>query len=396
MQIETINISELTPYENNAKLHPDEQIEQIKASIEMYGNNDPIAVWGDDNIIVEGHGRYMALKELGATTAEIIRLDHLTDEQRREYTLVHNKLTMNSDFDFDTLISELEDLDFDGVDFGFDIDIDEADETKIVEDEAPESPAEPITKLGDLWQMGGHRLICGDSTDITVVDRLMGGVKADIAFTSPPYNAGTTPTELAQGNDTKYNGNDDNKSESEYRDFLNAYLHCALTVSEYAFMNVQSISNNKIALIDVLSDNKDVYADTIIWDKQHGQPAMAHNVLNSVYEYIHIFSHKANRAIGTIDFRGTVDNILHLPQQRHNEFSSIHNATFSVEFAAWFISRIAKETVLDSFGGTGTTLIACEQLNRKCYMAELDPKYCDVIIERYENLTGKKAVLLND
>lgn len=154
MQIETINISDLTPYENNAKLHPDEQIEQIKASIEMYGNNDPIAVWGDDNIIVEGHGRYMALKELGATTAEIIRLDHLTDEQRREYTLVHNKLTMNSDFDFDTLINELEDLDFDGVDFGFDMDIDEADEAEIAEDEAPEPPTEPITKLGDLWQMG--------------------------------------------------------------------------------------------------------------------------------------------------------------------------------------------------------------------------------------------------
>ena len=154
MQIETINISDLTPYENNAKLHPDEQIEQIKASIEMYGNNDPIAVWGDDNIIVEGHGRYMALKEMGATTAEIIRLDHLTDEQRREYTLVHNKLTMNSDFDFDTLISELEDLDFDGVDFGFDMDIDEADEAEIAEDEAPEPPTEPITKLGDLWQMG--------------------------------------------------------------------------------------------------------------------------------------------------------------------------------------------------------------------------------------------------
>lgn len=269
--------------------------------------------------------------------------------------------------------------------------------TEVSEDDYDdEVPEEPKAKLGDLYQLGNHRLICGDSTDPAVIDRLMDGVKADIAFSSPPYNAGTTPTELAQGNDTKYNGNDDNKSESEYRDFLNAYLHCALTVSEYAFMNVQSISNNKIALIDVLSDNKDVYADTIIWDKQHGQPAMAHNVLNSVYEYIHIFSHKANRAIGTIDFRGTVDNILHLPQQRHNEFSSIHNATFSVEFAAWFISRIAKETVLDSFGGTGTTLIACEQLNRKCYMAELDPKYCDVIIERYENLTGKKAVLLND
>jgi DNA modification methylase len=151
-------------------------------------------------------------------------------------------------------------------------------------------------------------------------------------------------------------------------------------------------------LIDVLSDNKDIYADTIIWDKQNGQPAMANNVLNSVFEYIHVFSEKANRAIGTIDFRGTIDNILRLPPQRNNEYSNIHNATFSVEFASWFISRFAKETVLDSFGGTGTTLIACEQLNRKCYMCELDPKYVSVILQRYINFKGsdEDVFLLKD
>lgn len=256
-------------------------------------------------------------------------------------------------------------------------------------------PKEAKTKLGDIYELGDHRLICGDSTDIGMIDKLMQGVTADIAFTSPPYNAGKTATENAMGKDTKYNGNDDNKTESEYRDFLNAYLHCALSVSEYAFMNVQSIANNKVALIDVLSDNKEVYADTIVWDKQHGQPAMANNVLNSVYEYIHIFSHKANRSIGTLEFRGTIDNILHLPPQRHNEYADVHNATFSVDFAGWFISRFAKETVLDSFGGTGTTMIACEQLNRKCYMAELDPHYCDVIIDRWEKYTGQKAILLS-
>ena len=272
-----------------------------------------------------------------------------------------------------------------------------SDTTTAAEDDFdPDEPVEPKAKPGDIYQLGQHRLICGDSTDVAVIDRLMDGVKADIAFTSPPYNAGTTATETAMGKTTKYNGNDDNRTDSEYRDFLNAYLHCALSVSEYVFMNVQSIANNKISLIDVLSDNKEIYADTIIWDKQHGQPAMAHNVLNSVFEYIHIFSEKANRAIGTIDFRGTIDNILHLPPQRNNEYSDIHNATFSVEFASWFISRFAKETVLDSFGGTGTTLIACEQLNRKCYMCELDPHYVDVIIARWEKLTGEKAILLNE
>ena len=238
--------------------------------------------------------------------------------------------------------------------------------------------------------------MCGDSTNINNIKLLMNGETADIAFSSPPYNAGFTPSEIGTNKKTKYNGNDDNKNEKDYVKFLNDYLKCALNFSKYVFMNVQSISNNKIALIDVLSENKQYYADTIIWDKQNGQPAMGRNILNSVFEYIHIFSHKANRFIGTIEFRGTIDNILHLPPQRHNEYSKIHNATFSVEFASWFISRFAERSVLDNFGGTGTTLIACEQLDKKCYMCELDPKYCDIILQRWENFTHKKAVKIND
>lgn len=124
-------------------------------------------------------------------------------------------------------------------------------------------------------------------------------------------------------------------------------------------------------------------------------PALAHNVLNSTFEYIHVFSNKANRSIGTIDFHGTIDNIMHLPPQRSNEYAAIHNATFSVEFAGWFISRFANESVLDNFGGTGTTMIACEQLDKICYMCELEPSYCDVIIQRWENFTGRKALLIN-
>lgn len=156
MQIETVNINSLTPYEKNAKLHPRDQIEQIKKSIEMYGNNDPIAVWGEKNVIVEVHGRYTALRELGYKTADIIRLDHLTDEQRREYMLVHNQTTMNSGWDIDLLAGELEDLDFGGFDFGFDLDLDDLfeDEKEIEEDEIPEK-AETRCKLGDLWQLGG-------------------------------------------------------------------------------------------------------------------------------------------------------------------------------------------------------------------------------------------------
>ena len=186
MQIEYVDINSIKPYKKNAKLHPKEQIEQIKKSIEEFGNNDPIAIWKDE--IVEGHGRLIALKELGYKEIPIIRLDHLTDEERKAYTLVHNKLTMNSDFDFDILKEELDNFDtIDMSEFGFDIDLDIEEQQEIIEDEVPDVPEEPKAKLGDIYQLGNHRLMCGDSTSEEDVAKLMNGVKADMVFTDPPY-----------------------------------------------------------------------------------------------------------------------------------------------------------------------------------------------------------------
>lgn len=175
LKVEYISIDKLKPYERNAKLHPQKQIDQIARSIKEYGMNDPIGVW-KDNVIIEGHGRLEACKKLGIDTVPIVRLDHLTDEQRREYTLIHNKTTMNSDFDTDMLdfeIKELNNFDAEFYDFQFDID-DEVHE--IVEDEVPEE-VETRCKLGDIYQLGEHRLICGDSTDPEVIKNLTGGVK---------------------------------------------------------------------------------------------------------------------------------------------------------------------------------------------------------------------------
>ena len=184
LKIEYLPITELKPYENNARKHAEADVEAIKKSIEEFGFNDPIGIWHDT--IVEGHGRLLAAQELEMAEVPVIRLDHMTDEERRAYALAHNKTAELSDWDFEMLDTELEDIfDIDMSQFGFDISADD-EPIEIIEDEVPET-APSMVKLGDIWQLGEHRLICGDSTDPAVIDRLMDGVKADMVFTDPPY-----------------------------------------------------------------------------------------------------------------------------------------------------------------------------------------------------------------
>lgn len=180
--VDMIPISDIKPYKRNAKKHPQDQIEQIINSINAFGMNDPIGVWGEDNVIVEGHGRYLALREMGESgLVPVIHLDNLTDEQRKAYALAHNKLTMNTDFDEGALSLEMEDLSdfFDMSDFGFDAEEEEDHApAEIVEDEAPElDEVEPVCKRGQVWVLGAHRLMCGDSTNRSEADKLLGGGK---------------------------------------------------------------------------------------------------------------------------------------------------------------------------------------------------------------------------
>lgn len=165
--------------------------------------------------------------------------------------------------------------------------------------------------------------------------------------------------------------------------------------AEYNFVNIEMLANNKRALIDILHDNRDRLADVIIWDKERSQPELAENVLNSEWEFVFVFSNQGTRRIGANRFHGTLRNIIHIPNASGNEFAGVHNATFPMEFASYFVENFSNDTVMDLFGGTGTTMIACEQLNRTCYMIEIDPAYCDVIVDRWEKFTGKKAELIN-
>ena len=194
LKVEYIGIDQVKPYENNAKIHTPEQIEQIKKSINEFGMNDPIGITGKDNIIVEGHGRLIACKELGMREIPVIRLDHLTEEQRKAYTLIHNQTTMNTGFDLDILTAELESLDFDMSEFGFedinanDFDIKDDDFEFSEEENRPE----PKSKRGEIYKLGNHILMCGDSTSAEDVSKLMNGKIADLVVTDPPYNVDYT------------------------------------------------------------------------------------------------------------------------------------------------------------------------------------------------------------
>lgn len=394
-----VAVDKLIPYVNNAKQHSDSQVTKIASSIREFGFLNPVLIDASYNVIA-GHGRILAAKKLQMDEVPCLFVEGLTDAQRKAYILADNRLSELGEWDMELVMGELAELDELGFDteltgFEFQVEPEITDD----EDDIPEPPAEPRAKLGDLYQLGRHRLICGDSTDVNVIDRLMDGVKADMAFTSPPYNAGKSARLNGSTHmpECKYENGDDNLT--DYDELLIGATDNMLMFSKWAFINLQMLANNKVIICEWLNNYKDFLCDIAIWYKNATAPAMAERVMNSQFEFIFIFGNDNNsRAVGTKTFRGTVSNVYQGSAQRKNEYAEIHSATFPVELVSHFVSNFTEinDVVLDCFGGTGTTLIACEQLNRKCYMCELDPRYIDVIIERWENLTGEKAVLLDE
>lgn len=394
-----VAVDKLIPYVNNAKQHSASQVTKIASSIREFGFLNPVLIDASYNVIA-GHGRILAAKKLQMDEVPCLFVEGLSEAQRKAYILADNRLSELGEWDMELVmgeLAELDDLGFDTELTGFEFEVEP--EITDNEDDVPEPPTEPKAKLGDLYQLGRHRLICGDSTDVNVVERLMGGKKSTISFTSPPYNVGDN----AKLNGTthmpecKYESGEDDLE--DYNELLNSTTKNMIMCSRWVFINLQMLANNKQTLCEWLNNYKDALCDVAIWHKTSAAPAMAERVMNSQFEFIFIFSNENNsRAIGTNNFRGTVSNIYEGSERRKNEFASIHSATFPLEFVGHFIKNFTNEndTVLDVFGGTGSTLIAAEQLNRSCYMCELDPKYIDVIIERWETFTGEKAVLLDE
>ena len=253
-------------------------------------------------------------------------------------------------------------------------------------------------EVGNTFKLGKHRVICGDCTSPKICKALMGDEVASILFTSPPYNLGIGIEEVKAGKTSKYKEDEDVADQRKYLELLDNLNALWIPLCCYSFVNVQMVAGNKLALLEWLYNWRHHFADLIVWDKGHAPPAMTENVMDSRFELIAIFKEEqpANRTVGTKKFRGVLPNVYSAPPQRNNEYSGVHNATFPIHLPLFIVSSFtnAGDSVCDPFLGTGTTLVACEEIGRTCYGVELEPEYCELAIRRWENMTGQKRELL--
>jgi DNA modification methylase len=392
MQVEQISIETLIPYVNNARTHSDAQVAQIAASIKEFGFNNPVLI-ADDNSIIAGHGRVMAARKLGKNTVPAVRLSHLTEMQRKAYILADNKLALNADWDNSLLAIELADL----KDLGFDTDLTgfSADEIAALmpveltegltdEDEVPEAPVDPVTKLGDVWVLGKHRLMCGDSTSIDAVDKLMDGQKADMVFTDPPYGMFLDTdydSMFAADKAHRKTGKRFDEVAGDHDDFAPELISTIFT----AFPDAKEVFIwGADYFSDLIPNRKD--GSWVVWDKRTNENM--DKVSGNTFELCWS-KQKHKRLIARILWSG------HHGMAKDDTKTRVHPTQKPVELVSWFFDQWGKDckSVADLFGGSGSTLIACEKTNRQANLMELDPKYVDVIVKRWQDFTGKIATL---
>jgi DNA modification methylase len=407
-KVERRHINSIVPYARNSRTHSDEQVAQIAASIKEWGFTNPILIDVDGEIIA-GHGRLMAAQKLGLTEVPCITAVGWTDAQKKAYVIADNKLALNAGWDDEMLaveFGELKELDFDISLTGFNADelanlLKEPEKDGLTdEDDVPEAPEVPVTVEGDVWILGRHKIVCGDATDVNCWEKLQ--IENGVAvFSSPPYNLGSSIKLSGNKNLNKkssaYETYSDNASDAEYLELLQSSLNASLSFCDVAAFNLQPLANSKRALMKFMNDNSSNMVDIITWDKGHAAPIIAEGVMSSRYEWIFLFSNKdeASRSIPYASWRGKWSNVYQAPSQKDNKFSEIHGATFPVHLPMFVVGDLMNRSrgVVDCFCGTGTTIIAAEKLGKIGYGIELDPKYCDVIIKRWQDYTGEQATL---
>ena len=432
MKIIYKKVDDLIPYINNSRTHSEEQVNQICASINEFGFTNPLLIDEKDNIIA-GHGRLLASKKLKMEEVPCIVLSGLTEAQKKAYIIADNKMALNAGWDEELLKIELEnlkELDFDLELTGFDVDeLDDIlgkneEEQEIIEDEVPEVPEEPKAKLGDIYQLGNHRLMCGDSTNEEDVAKLMNGNKADMVFTDPPYNVNAESRSKKNGIDKIMN---DNMEDEEFEIFIdkvfkNLYnfsidesafyiwhnYKCQYVFEKYLRKNNFEIKNQIIWVKDIPAYTTNLYrqkhencfearkknkeyvirqikTDCFYCNKNSYKVFVEDGNDCSVWNIPSIQSAKSVDEFGRTWFKGGAKNLnLHVTQK-------------PISLCAKAIRHNLEKNgnVLDLFGGSGSTLMACQQLGKTSYTMELDPHYISVIIERYINFTGNDVYRLN-
>lgn len=385
MEIIKLNINEVIPYPDNPRKN-DNAVDAVAESIKQCGYCSPIVI-DEDNVILAGHTRLKALKKLKWKEVECVRKTGLTEEQKKKYRILDNKTNELAEWDFDLLEEEIDGLDFDGFDFGFDFNSDE-DDAEIIEDEVPEvdEEIEPTVKLGDIWQLGRHRLMCGDSTNVDEVSKLTDGTIVDLLLTDPPYNVNYTG-----GTEDELKIQNDNMESEQFKQFLtDAFTAGGSCLKDGGSFYIWFASREHCNFENALNASGLSVRQELIWKKN------ALVLGRQDYQWKHepcLYGWKDGASHNWYGDRSQT-TILEFDKPTR---SADHPTMKPVELFAYQIKNSTKkgETVLDLFGGSGTTIIACEQTDRTGYCMELDPKYCDVIIKRYENLTGDTAVKIN-
>ena len=392
MKIEQVKLDALIPYARNSRTHSDAQVAQIAASIKEFGFTNPVLI-DETGSIIAGHGRVMAARKLAITDVPSIRLTHLTDAQKKAYVIADNKLALNAGWDDEMLAVELTDL----KDMGFDLDLTgfSTDEIEALlapvgtegltdEDAVPEVPEAPVTVLGDVWLLGKHRVMCGDSTSIDAVEKLMDGSKADMVFTDPPYGVGYTgglqnSAKGLRGNSRDMIKNDDIDLYEETVTIASlicngpVFMFYADTVPFGLYRGIEKVGGDVVALL--------------IWKKKGGYGALGASY-KANHEPCVIWKPKGAK----LNFIGSTTET-RIWEEDKEGVNKLHPTQKPVAIPERAIRNHQSNVVLDMFGGSGSTLIACEKTGRINRSMELDPKYCDVIVQRWQEFTGQTATL---
>lgn len=426
---ENVKIEKLKPYENNARTHSEEQVEKIAKSIEEFGFINPVIIDSDYGIIA-GHGRVLGAKKLGMKEVPCLFVEDLTETQKRAYILADNKLALDAGWDDEILkqeIKALDDLNFDVSIAGFDIedfdftqsDIEFEEDDYDVEEKLPEIPK---AKLGDIYQLGNHRVMCGDSTNAEDIDKLIAGAVMDLCVTDPPYNVNYGSINESGYGKERDNGNkilNDNMDDESFYFFLLAFYEQMIRVLKeggayYIFHSDTEGYNFRKALRDaggIVKQNLVWVKNALVLGRQDYQwkhePCLYGWKEGAGHYFIEdrtqttVFEDKADLdKLSKEELKEMIEDILadKIPTTVIHEDKPLKNDIHPTMKPIRLVSRLIKnssksgENVIDFFGGSGSTLISCEHLGRNCYTIELDPKYVDVIIDRWETLTGKTAV----